>query len=140
VDSIEDPSSLKVRIKESKTDPFRLGVDVFVGRTGNELCPVAAVLAYMMKREPGPGPFFTFQDGKPLTRQRFVARVREALTLAGIDCLPYSGHSFRSRAATTASKCGISDASKCLEGGKAVPINSISRPQETSWQGCPGSW
>jgi len=46
----------------------------------------------------------------PLTRQRFVARVREALTLAGIDCSPYSGHSFRSGAATTASKCGISDA------------------------------
>ena len=110
VDSIEAPSSLKVRIKKSKTDPFRLGVDIFVGRTGNELWPVAAVLAYMVKRGPNPGPFFTFQDGKPLTHQRFVARVREALTLAGIDCSPYSGHSFRSGAATTASKCGISDA------------------------------
>ena len=102
VDSIEAPSSLKVRIKESKTDPFRLGVDIFVGRTGNELWPVAAVLAYMVKRGPNPGPFFTFQDGKPLTHQRFVARVREVLTLAGIDCSPYSGHSFRSGAATTA--------------------------------------
>jgi len=88
VDSIEDPSSLKVRITECKTDPFQLGVDVFVDRTGNELCPVAAVLAYMVKRGPGPGPFFTFQDGKPLTRHRFVARVREALT-AGIDCSPH---------------------------------------------------
>ena len=60
VDTIEAPSSLKVRIKESKTDPFQLGVDIFVGRTGNELCPVAAVLAYMVKRGPGPGPFFIF--------------------------------------------------------------------------------
>lgn len=110
VDSMEKPSRLKIRIKASKTDPFRQGVDIFVGRTGNELCPVAAALAYMVQRGPGPGPLFQFQDGKPLTRQRFVARVREALTSAGVDCSAYSGHSFRSGAATTAAKCGVSDA------------------------------
>ena len=93
VDSMEKPSRLQIRIKASKTDPFRQGVDIFVGRTGNELCPVAAALAYMVQRGPGPGPLFQFQDGKPLTRQRFVARVREALTSAGVDCSPYSGHS-----------------------------------------------
>ena len=112
VDSMEKPSSLKIRIKASKTDPFQQGVDIFVGRTGNELCPVAATLAYMVQRGPGPGPgpLFKFQDGKPLTRQRFVARAREALTSAGVDCSAYSGHSFRSGAATTAAKCGVSDA------------------------------
>ena len=107
---MEKPSSLRIRIKASKTDPFRQGVDIFVGRTGNELCPVAATLAYMVQRGPGPGPLFKFQDGKPLTRQRFVARVREALTSAGVDSSAYSGHSFRSGAATTAAKCGVSDA------------------------------
>ena len=39
VDSMEKPSSLRIRIKASKTDPFRQGVDIFMGRTGNELCP-----------------------------------------------------------------------------------------------------
>ena len=34
-------------MKASKTDPFRMGVDIFIGRTDNELCPVSAVLAYM---------------------------------------------------------------------------------------------
>jgi len=30
-------------------------MDIFVGRTGNELCPVVAVLAYMVKGvQPGP--------------------------------------------------------------------------------------
>ena len=110
VDSMEKPSRLKIRIKASKTDPFRQGVDIFVGRTGNELCSVAAALVYMVQRGPGPGPLFQFQDGKPLTWQRFVARVREALTSAGVDCSAYSGHSFRSGAATTAAKCGVSDA------------------------------
>ena len=94
----------------SRADPFRQGMDIFVGRTGNELCPVAATLAYMVQRGPGPGPLFKFQDGKPLTRQRFVARAREALSSAGVDCSAYSGHSFRSGAATTAAKCGVSDA------------------------------
>ena len=101
--------SLRIKIKASKTDPFRQGVDIFVGRTGNELCPVVATLAYMVQRRPGPGPLFKFQDGKPLTRQRFVARVREALTSAGVDSSAYSGHTFRSGAATTAAKCGVSD-------------------------------
>jgi hypothetical protein len=44
VDSFQEPRQLKVRIKASKTDPFRLGVDIFVGITDNSLCPVTAVL------------------------------------------------------------------------------------------------
>lgn len=109
VDSFSSPSTLKVRIKASKTDPFRMGVDVYVGRSGDLLCPVTAVLAYMVARGKGTGPFFRFQDGKPLTRVRFVARVRDALAKAGVDQSAYSGHSFRSGAATTAAKQGISD-------------------------------
>ena len=65
VDSFQEPRLLKVRIKASKTDPFRLGADIFVGRTNNSLCPVTAVLAYMVARGSGPGPFFRFSDGKP---------------------------------------------------------------------------
>lgn len=110
VDSLTNPKILKVRLKTSKTDPFRVGVDIFVGRTGTQLCPVAAVLAYMTARGPEPGQFFTFADGKSLTRARFVARVREALREANVDYSPYSGHSFRIGAATTAARKGISDA------------------------------
>ena len=109
VDDLKKPSTLKVRIKTSKTDPFRVGVDVYVGSTNDNLCPVTAVLAYMVARGKGPGPFFRFHDGKPLTRARFVAGVREALAKAGVDNSAYSGHSFRSGAATTAAKQGISD-------------------------------
>ena len=42
VDSQERPSYLKVKIKQSKTDPFRKGVEIIIGRTGGPLCPVAA--------------------------------------------------------------------------------------------------
>ncbi len=81
-----------------------------MGRTGNELCPVAAVLAYMALRGPGSGPLFRFQDGRYLTRSRLVANLKQAISGGGVDCSPFSGHSFRSGAATAAAKQGISDA------------------------------
>ncbi len=36
----DHPSSPKVRIKASKTDPCRRGVDIYLGRTDTDLCPV----------------------------------------------------------------------------------------------------
>ena len=107
VDSYIDPQMIKVRIKASKTDPFRLGVDIYLGRTRKELCPIAAILPYLLQRGSGPGPLFKFADGKPLTRPRFVTKIREALIQAGVDSLPYSGHSFT--IGTTAAKQGIEE-------------------------------
>ena len=57
-DSRDKPSMLRVHLKRSKYDQFGRGVDVFVGRTGNVLCPVAAVLAYLAVRGSSPGPLF----------------------------------------------------------------------------------
>lgn len=110
IDCLHEPRIVKIRIKASKTDPFRLGVDIFIGRQDDTICPVIALMSYMAKRGNGPGPLFRFDDGKPLTRARFVAKVKEALTSAGVDSSHYSGHSFRSGAATTAAKQGVNDA------------------------------
>ena len=109
MDSYDNPKVVKVRIKASKTDPYRLGVDIFLGRTHKDLCPVAAILSYMLQRGPGPGPLLKFADGKPLTRPRFVSRIMEALSQAGVNCDPYLGHSFRTGAATTAARQGIEE-------------------------------
>ena len=49
VDNASKPTYLQVTIKQSKTDPFRLGVKVIVGRMGNDLCPVVAILSYWGK-------------------------------------------------------------------------------------------
>ena len=56
-------------IKQSKTDPFWQGIDLFMGRMGNDLFPVAALLAYLADRgaKKGPGPLFMFEDGRLLT-------------------------------------------------------------------------
>ena len=85
LDDSRCPSLLRVSTKQSKTDPFRHGVHLFLGRTGTGLCPVAAVLDFLKARGGEPGPLFRFRDGSPLTRQRFVERVREALRWAGVD-------------------------------------------------------
>ena len=110
VDDATSPSVLQVRIKESKTDPFRKGVCLFLGRTGSTLCPIAAVVDYLCQRGMSPGPLFVFEDGRFLTRQRFVDAVREALERAGVDQTKYCGHSFRIGAATTAAARGVEDA------------------------------
>ena len=40
VDKVENPQCLSVRIKQSKTDPFRQGVSIYLGRMDTPLCPV----------------------------------------------------------------------------------------------------
>ena len=109
VDRLKEPTMVRARLKTSKTDPFRKGVDVVVGKTGDAIFPVSAVLNYLLARGAGPGPLFHFKDGKPLTKARFVSQAREALQTAGDDGMSYSGHSFRSGAATAAAKAGVED-------------------------------
>jgi hypothetical protein len=108
VDNTANPSVVKVTIKASKTDQFRKGVDIYVGRTNNEMCPVAAILAYVASRGNHSGFLFKFEDGRLLTKDRFISHVRLALSEAGVDSSAYSGHSFRIGAATTAGRKGIS--------------------------------
>ena len=110
VDDPEHPSMFKIRIKQSKTDPFRKGIDLFVGKTGSCLCPVAAMLSYLQVRGVcRAGPLFLYSDSRVLTRQRFVDAVRDGLKKAGVDQTSYSGHSFRIGAATTAASKGVDD-------------------------------
>ena len=109
LDNATQPSLVRVNIKQSKTDPFRKGVYLYLGRTGTDLCPVAALLDFLQARGTAPGMLFTFEDGRLLTRQRFVDLVRDALQKAGVPREKYCGHSFRIGAATTAAARGVED-------------------------------
>ncbi len=93
VDHQDKPNTIKIRIKASKTDPFRKGVDIFLGRTGTDLCPVTALLNYLCARGSSQGPLFVFADGKLLSRSQFVDRLRKGLREAGIDPTTYCSHS-----------------------------------------------
>lgn len=109
VDSITNPSVLQVVIKGSKTDQFRQGACVTVGRTDSHICPVKAMLPYLAARGFKPGPLFCNRDGSAFTQQQLVTQLRAALAGEGVECARYSGHSFRIGAATTAAAKGLSD-------------------------------
>ena len=109
IDSYQNPSVMCVTIKKSKTDPFRHGVQLFIGRNHSVLCPVGAMLSYLVHRGNSEGPLFKFESGAPLSRHSLVVHLRLALTKANFDASDYCGHSFRIGAATTAAAHGVED-------------------------------
>ena len=109
VDDRDCPTLVRIHLSRSKTDPFRHGVDIYLGRMSKDLCPVAALLAFMAVRRAGQGPLFVYVDGTPLTRDRLVETVRRILRQAGVSPAGYSGHSFRIGAATTSAQAGLQD-------------------------------
>ena len=109
LDNSVDAQFLEVCIKASKTDPFHKGVQIYLERTGTDLCPVAAAVSYMVQRGDDSGPFFRYSRSKFLTKERFVNEVRKALDAAGIESCNYVGHSFKIGVASTAAQCGLQD-------------------------------
>ena len=80
--SIDDPGHptlMKLMLKASITDPFRKEIDIVMGRTYNELCPIEAMLAFLAIRGNKQGFLFTFVDRRLLTNDCFVMQVRAAL-------------------------------------------------------------
>lgn len=108
-DSPEQPSMICIHLKKSKCDQFGSGVDVVVGRTNNALCPVAAILHYIVARGAAPGPFFLNAEGQTITKPWFVEQIRQVLGSRGLPQHQYAGHSFRIGAATSAALAGIED-------------------------------
>ena len=86
-----------------------MGIDLYVGRTENEICPVSAVLAYLAIKGQDDRPLFKLSDGHPLSCQLLVQNLRSTLTTAEIDCKRYSGHSFSIGAATTVIARGVNE-------------------------------
>ena len=133
VDDLQSPSLIQISLKGSKTDQARQGINLFIGRTNNELYPIAAMLAYLAARGFDQGPLFQTEDLQPLTRAKLVSLLRSTLTAAGIDPTGYSGHSFRIGAATTAAACGIHDSTTQTLGRWASDsyLRYIRMPQQT---------
>ena len=107
-DSLVNLLCLKVHIKCSKTDPFRVSCDIYLGHGLGSLCPITALGSYLSLCGSAPGPLFIFSDGCPLTRQQLSSSVQSILNEAMYSS-SYSGHSFRIGAATTAAAQGVPD-------------------------------
>ena len=79
IDNATSPSTVRIHLKQSKTDQLRKGAYVYIGKTNSKLCPVSAILTYMASRGPTQGPFFKFKDKTPLTKAKFSYLIWEAL-------------------------------------------------------------
>ena len=108
VDSTTAPSCLQVNIKASKTDPFRKGCVIYIGKARPPLCAVQAVLAYLNLRGDASGPLFLLKSGQPLSRARLTSWLRDILDQENISG-NYASHSFRIGAATVAARNGVPD-------------------------------
>ncbi|CAG2232425.1 unnamed protein product [Mytilus edulis] len=104
-----------LRLKESKTDPFRKGIDIKLFKIDNSICPFLALKRFLSIRhsEFGIGfpsdPLFITVNREALTRQFFLVKLKNILELCGYDPNLYNGHSFRSGAATSAGKARVED-------------------------------
>ena len=75
LDSHSSPSVLMVRLKQSKTDPFGLGVNIFVGKTNyHTLCTLLAMTSYLCARGPIQAPF------------SYLGMVPSHLPISGVRC------------------------------------------------------
>ena len=98
---------MSLKIKQSKTNPFRQDTTIYLHRTNCQLCPVGAIQSYLVVRGTEDGPLFCLVDGTPLTRPWLVMELCKALQDAGVDSSKFAGHSFRIGAATTAAACEV---------------------------------
>ena len=100
---------MTIRLRCHKTDQAGRGTTIDIGRTGDDLCPVAAVLAFMAIHPDIPGSLFIRADGFPLSQEFLVRSVQTALASAGIDTARYNRHSFWIGAATAAAQADFPD-------------------------------
>ena len=106
IDSHDNPTIVTIHLSHSKTDPFKAGVSIHLGWSGCAVCPVAAILGYIMQHGLH-GPLFLFGDRSPF--QGLMGRVKQALTQHSINSTGFTGHTFRIGAATSMPLAGLKD-------------------------------
>ena len=108
-DIVMRKNTIQVTIKASKTDPFQVGMTIFIAATGYPVCPLQALEKYLYYCKCHKGPLFQFSNGNYLARQALASIVKKGLASYGISPSAYSTHSFCIGAASTAAAAGIPD-------------------------------
>ena len=124
VDNAASPSVISLNIKCSKTDQGRVGCQVVLGKTRDDLSLIVALLDCLTRGGDKPGALFQWQNKTLLSKTRFVEAVGQALTAAHLPAQDYAGHSFRIGAATMAAMAGLKDST----------IQTLGRLKSASYQ------
>ena len=93
VDNALSPNTISIKLKHSKMDQFKKEVKLVMGRTNDDLCPVTALLPYLIHPGDAPGPLFQW-DNHTLSKSKFVNHIHPALLAANVPAHLYTGHSF----------------------------------------------
>ena len=140
---INNPSSISLHIKASKTDPFRQGANIHLFINYSPLCPVRALLSYISSHPTWSGPLFQWHDGRYLTRSG-LASAMQRIKPQHISNM--SSHSFRIGAATTAAAAGYPRwliqalgrwTSNCYKDYIRIPTNTLQRVSHSLCQNQP---
>jgi len=105
--SFQNPEHMSVRIKISKTDPFRSGQTIVIGKTDQRVCPVLAMTNYLSYWGTTTGPLFQYLSGAPITKAGLTSETRQLLSMSGFQPSQYAGHSYRIGAATTSASVDL---------------------------------
>ena len=83
LDSCTSPQVIRITLKQSKTDQLRQGTHLYLGKTGHHVCPVEAIILYLIARGNRPGPLLCYAHLKALGRQMeksCLSQIRLSLT------------------------------------------------------------
>nr|XP_021331275.1 uncharacterized protein LOC110439521 [Danio rerio] len=110
--ALQDKETISFLIKQSKTDQTQKGHSILIFDIPSPTRPFQTLLAYLNLRksqEANPmAPLFTDDANRPVSRFWFQKHLKEILRLSGFSPEPFSSHSFRIGAATTAASNGLS--------------------------------
>ena len=109
LDSHAEPQVIRITLKQSKTDQYRKGTHVYLGKTSHQVCPVKALTQYLTRRGSKPGPLFILPTNQSMTRVMFSTALKKAFQKLNMHPHHFNTHSFRIGAATSAKRAGISD-------------------------------
>lgn len=109
-------NKISIKLKQSKTDPFREGITIELFKTACYICPYECVVEYknflisknLVNDTYTETPFFIEPSGLPLRRYTFLSNLRTLINALGIPHADqYGGHSIRRGATSTASACNL---------------------------------
>ena len=104
-----DGSYVTLHLPESKTDIYRLGVDIRIASNGSDLCPVhflRIIFDGALFKDPS-APLFQHPSGAPFLYSELAFLIHDLCVHNGLDPKLYKPHSIRIGAATTAAVLGF---------------------------------
>lgn len=102
-------NEISIKLRQSKTDPFRRGHSISIHASDSSTCPLRAFKLYsaLITNKLPSSPVFSAGQFSPLSRTKLNTVLRNLLQQAGVNQSCYASHSFRIGAATTAAAAGL---------------------------------